>query len=155
MRKAFITLVAVLGLATVLTAALPVTSATAYEGNYSRWAKQECRFARNGLWSNSEIRDLIRCATIRVGNPYDTDAALAIAQRESGFNENAQNPSSSAGGLFQWLDSSWPGDRFPALTNKYGLPNDRFNPRSAALVSALVMKRWGCGAWIYSGEVLC
>jgi len=155
MRRAFITLVAVIGLATVFTAALLVTSAAAYEGTYSKWAKQECRFARNGDWSNSEVRDLIRCATIRVENNKDTGAALAIAKRESGFQEQAQNPSSSAGGLFQWLDSSWPWDRFPALARKYGLPNNRFNPRSAAFISAVVMKRFGCGAWSYSGSVLC
>lgn len=155
MRKAFITLVAVLGLATVFTAALPLAAANAYEGTYSKWAKEQCRFAKNGEWSNVEVRDLIRCATIRVDNMKDTDAALAIAERESGFQEQAQNPSSSAGGLFQWLDSSWPWYHFPALVHKFHLPDDRFNPRSAAFVSAMVMKRYGCGAWSYSGSVLC
>jgi hypothetical protein len=129
--------------------------AHAYEGKYSKWAKQECRFARNGVWNNSEVRDLIRCAAIRVDNSKDIDAALAIADRESGFNEHAENSSSSAGGLFQWLDSSWPGDRFPALSNNYKLPNSRFHPRAAAFVSLMVMKRYGCGAWAYSGSVLC
>ena len=130
-------------------------AAQAYENGYSNWAKQECRLSRNGDWSNSEVRDLIRCAAIRVDNVKDIDAAIAIAGRESGFQEHAENPYSSAAGLFQWLDSSWPGARFPALMNRYDYPNSRYHPRAAAFVSLTAMKRWGCGAWVYSGDVLC
>jgi len=130
-------------------------TASAYENTYSKWAKQECRLSRNGNWSNSEVRDLIRCAALRVENTKDTDAALAIAERESGFNEHAENSSSSAAGLFQWLDSSWPGARFPALMDRFQYPNTRYHPRAAAFVSLTAMKRWGCGAWVWSGDVLC
>jgi hypothetical protein len=130
-------------------------TASAYENSYSKWAKQECRFSRNGSWSDSEVRDLIRCAAIRVENTKDTDAALAIAERESRFDESAENSTSSAAGVFQWLESSWPGARFPALMNRFQYPNTRYSPRAAAFVSLTVMKRYGCGAWSYSGTVLC
>lgn len=130
------------------------TPAHAYELSWSNWARQECRMSRNGNWSNAEVRDLIRCAAQRV-NPADVDAALAIADRESGYQEHAENPYSSAAGLFQWLDSSWPGARFPALMNRYVYPDTRYNPRAAAFVSLEVMRRYGCGAWVYSGDVLC
>lgn len=48
------------------------------------------------------------------------------AQIESGGNPNAQNPNSSAGGLFQFIDST---------AQQYGL-TDRFNPEQAAMAAA-------------------
>jgi SLT domain-containing protein len=35
------------------------------------------------------------------------DALYAVIMRESGFNNNAQNPTSTAYGMFQFLDSTW------------------------------------------------
>ena len=51
----------------------------------------------------------------------DVDLAEAIAQCESKLNPTAKNPISGAGGIFQWLASSWKknceGDRFNAEDN--------------------------------------
>lgn len=142
-----------------------MTVAQAYEHkDYSKWAKQECRFARNGAWSASEVRDVIRCAGDKVDNRKDIGEALHISGRESGYRENANNDHSTAGGIFQWLASSWPGHQYPALNRHWDLSNhlpeydgsgDRFDPRTAAFVSLTHMKRHGCGAWIYQGQVLC
>jgi hypothetical protein len=140
------------------TPAKGVTASTSYEGHYGKWERRQCRLGRSNGWSNLEIRDLIRCAQRRIGNLYSPNqpgAALAIAKRESGFQEGASNPSSSAGGLFQWLSSSWPWSQFPVLARHYHLPNNRFDPRSAAFISSMYMKRYGCQPWVYSGTVLC
>ena len=52
----------------------------------------------------ADIRQIIANAANKYGvNP---DAMAAIAQIESGFNPSAQNPNSSAGGLFQQIDSN-------------------------------------------------
>lgn len=51
-------------------------------------------------------------ATARAGVPasWARSAALStIVQRESGFRPTAQNPSSTAYGLFQFLNSTWKG----------------------------------------------
>lgn len=132
-----------------------VTSqASAYENHHwSKWAKLNCRMGPYG--NDSHVRDLIRCAAIRVDDRKDIRAALAIAARESGFEPHAANPYSTAAGLFQWLSSSWPGSRFPALRRQFDYPNTRWHARAAAFVSLTVMKRYGCGAWRYSGTVLC
>ena len=67
----------------------------------------------------SEVIKLI----YRWANYYDVDfeLALLIAKSESQFNPLAKNPKSSAGGVYQWLTSSWltmcEGDKFNAEAN--------------------------------------
>lgn len=48
---------------------------------------------------------LIRDAAARYGTNADT--LVMSARNESNFNPNAQNPKSTAGGLFQFLDKTW------------------------------------------------
>ena len=68
----------------------------------------------------ADIRQIIAEAANRYGvNP---DAMTAIAKIESGFNPSAQNPNSSAGGLFQQIDSN---------ARAYGV-SDRFDPVQSA-----------------------
>lgn len=54
-------------------------------------------------------------------NSYGVDPAVAlgVAKAESSFNPNAKNKSSSAGGVFQLIDSTW---------EKYGGKGNRFDP---------------------------
>lgn len=64
---------------------------------------------------------------------------MAMAEKESSFNPNAQAPTSSAKGLFQFTDSTWEGTRkkYP----QYGIgPNDQFDPEKNALMGALLTK---------------
>lgn len=65
------------------------------------------------------VRDIIVATANQYGIPVDY--ALATAQRESGFNPRAKNPKSSAGGLFQFIDSTWEGygqgDKFDPYAN--------------------------------------
>ncbi|MBG6172661.1 hypothetical protein IWQ55_000312 [Labrenzia sp. EL_208] len=55
--------------------------------------------------SNPTIADLIAGVASRYGRNPDT--MNRIAQLESSMNPNAQNPNSSAGGLFQFIDGTW------------------------------------------------
>ena len=53
---------------------------------------------------------LVKRAMLGAGFSRDQWPALyQLVQHESGFNPNAQNPSSTAYGLFQFLDSTWAG----------------------------------------------
>lgn len=62
---------------------------------------------------------------------------LAIAKRESDFNPNARNPSSSAGGLFQFIDGTW-ADMVAKYGKVLGLPPEatRFDIKPAAMMAA-------------------
>lgn len=71
---------------------------------------------------------VITNAAARHGVP--PEALLKIAVIESGGNPNARNPRSSAGGLFQFIDST---------ARQYGLSN-KFDPAQAADAAARLMK---------------
>lgn len=138
--------------ALVAAAALAITSinvATAYEvKSYTRYEKKYCMFGP--FQSDARVRDLIRCAHKMVGETGDTSMSLMIANNESGYEPKAKNPSSSAGGLYQWLKSSWPakGGRYNTLYRVWRLEGKRFNARAAAFVSAKVMAGpGGFGPW--------
>lgn len=72
----------------------------------------------------SAIANLIAAAAQRYG--VDPQALTGIGKLESGLNPNAKNPRSSAGGLFQFIDST---------AARYGLSN-RFDPAAAADAAA-------------------
>lgn len=74
------------------------------------------------------IADIIAGAAQRYGQ--DPQTALGIARIESGLNPNAQNPKSSAGGLFQFIDGT---------ASQYGLAN-RFDPNQAADAGARLLR---------------
>lgn len=67
----------------------------------------------------------IKAIIIEAANRYglDPDTALRIAQIESSLNPSAQNPKSSAGGLFQFIDSTWA---------KYGNGKSKYDPYANA-----------------------
>lgn len=74
------------------------------------------------------IADIITGAAQRYG--VDPQALLRVAEIESGLNPGARNPKSSAGGLFQFIDST---------AGQYGLA-DRFDPAQAADAGARMMR---------------
>ena len=63
--------------------------------------------------------------------------------KESGWNPNAQNPTSSAYGIAQFLDSTWAGHRV-------GRPRTGYRQIDAGLI--YINNRYGspCGAWSHS-----
>lgn len=75
-----------------------------------------------------EIAEVIKTAAQRHG--VDPNAMMTIAQIESGFNPNAKNSNSSAGGLFQFIDST---------AQEYGLQNKN-DPAASADAAARLMR---------------
>jgi hypothetical protein len=76
----------------------------------------------------AEIRSMIGSAAQKHG--VDPVALERVAGLESSFNPNARNPSSSAGGLFQFLDGT---------ATQYGLRN-RYDPAEASDAAARLMR---------------
>lgn len=74
------------------------------------------------------VEDAIARASARYGVPLDS--MRAIAQIESGGNPAAQNPNSSAGGLYQFIDSTG---------KQYGL-QDKYNPYENADAAGRLMR---------------
>lgn len=74
------------------------------------------------------IADIIASAAAR--NGVDANTLRGIGQIESGLNPNAKNPRSSAGGLFQFIDST---------AGRYGLTN-KFDPAASADAGARLLR---------------
>lgn len=74
------------------------------------------------------VEQAIARASARYGVPLDS--MRAIAQIESGGNPNAQNPNSSAGGLYQFIDSTG---------KQYGL-QDKYDPDQNADAAGRLMR---------------
>ena len=88
------------------------------------------------------VLDVIRnaAASRGWGTGPEWDALSRLIQKESSFNPNAQNPTSTAYGLFQFLNSTWAGTGFkkssdPAIQTAAGLRYiaDRYGTPSRAL----------------------
>lgn len=75
------------------------------------------------------ITDIIRERAL--ANGADPDTLLRFAQVESGLDPNARAKSSSAGGLFQFVDGTW---------RDYGNGGDRFDPYTAADAGARLLR---------------
>lgn len=69
----------------------------------------------------------------------DPNYAKVIVGRESSFDPYAQNSKSSAGGLYQFIDSTW-NEMFAKYGEKYNLVNDKYDARSNAILGALFTK---------------
>lgn len=80
------------------------------------------------LLENNPLLGVINSAANRYN--VDPKALVRIAQLESNLDPRAQNPRSSAGGLFQFIDSS---------AKQYGL-SDRFDPNQSADAAARLMR---------------
>lgn len=92
-------------------------------------------------WDSLSVQEKIR--QLAANNNVDTSLALNIACAESMFHPKAQNPTSSAGGVFQWLDSSW------ALYSKkyYGYVEEKMNPDRNIELSIWVLRDSGSRDW--------
>ena len=89
--------------------------------------------------AGTDIEQIVRDAADSVGVP--ADMLIAIGRAESDLKPDAKNPSSSASGLYQFIDSTW-----DEMVNKHGsihnvMEGDRLDARSNALMGAELMKR--------------
>jgi len=73
----------------------------------------------------------------------DTSIALNIGCAESQFVPYAQNPTSSAGGVFQWLDSSWAYNSM----KYYGYIEDKMDEDRNIELTIWVMRDRGFSDW--------
>ena len=78
---------------------------------------------------NDGIVEMLRNKAAEYG--HDPDLFTSLASRESGFNPDAKNPGSSAGGLFQFLDSTW---------KQYGQGKNKFDPEANADAAARMLR---------------
>jgi hypothetical protein len=76
------------------------------------------------------------------GNTAQSSCLNQLWQRESGWNPNAQNPSSTAYGIPQFLNSTW-------ASTGIAKTSDPYRQIDAGLI--YVQKRYGtpCGAWSF------
>lgn len=114
------------------------------------WRLEECRFATlDGEYGFSvgEVRKTIICAADHWrGN---LELGLAIVGCESGFIATNQNPYSSAGGVWQAIDSTW--DSWLAnqsrLVESWDLRQAKHNGRSNAVMGWRVFAPANTGPW--------
>lgn len=69
-----------------------------------------CRFRYldgNPVFSKGEVASTIKCAVHRWHVAGGIEEALCIARRESGLNWYADNPTSSASGVYQFVEGTW------------------------------------------------
>lgn len=92
-------------------------------------------------WSSYSVQEKIR--RLAVENGVDPSLALNIACAESHFNPNARNPHSTAGGVFQWLNSSWAHNS----TKYYGYVEDKMNVDRNIELSIWVLRDRGSADW--------
>lgn len=117
--------------------------------DYQREARQINRYARavalNQMATCSrEPRCAVRLASFLAGAPYGLVDRIVTC--ESGYNPAAANPSSSAGGLMQYLESTWEG-----VAPIYGMAgHSRFEVWPAAWVGANHIARGGPSPWAAS-----
>lgn len=88
----------------------------------------------------------VRLASFLTGAPYGL--VDRVVRCESGYRPDAANPSSTAGGLGQWLASSW-----SSHAPQWGMAGrSRFEVWPAALVTAGVISQGGISNWNASRE---
>jgi len=119
----------------------------------ARWVRYQMADGHKGF-SYTEVRRSIVAAVERWGVPGGLSKALSVASCESGLNEFASNPYSSAAGVFQIVSgtwSSWYGSVVtsrPAWSRKWDVKPSVFNARSNVIVSIIHAHRYGWGAWV-------
>ncbi len=85
------------------------------------------------------VQEAISLAAFTYG--VDAGAMSRIAFCESRFDPSARNPSSTASGLFQFLTSTWAGNRYGAAGFSV------WSPLASALGAAYHISRYGDRAW--------
>lgn len=113
---------------------------------YRREARQLNRYARavaaqRMRQCGQDPHCAVRLASFLTHAPYGlVDRVVGC---ESGYRADSANPSSSAGGLFQFLESTW-----NSLAPGWGMGGrSRFEPWPAALVGAGTIAQGGISHW--------
>lgn len=95
------------------------------------------------------VEHVIREAAAEMG--ADPELMVRIARCESGLRPDAKNRSSSASGLYQFLDTTWARQEYRLVDRGYATepltPADVWNPIAAARVAANVVAEGGLSWW--------
>jgi len=78
----------------------------------------------------------------------DENLALSIAYAESGYNPNARNKSSSAGGVYQFLDSTW-----ATTMSRMGITGNKFDAETNIKAGIWLLSRDGTRHWQESAHL--
>jgi len=115
-------------------------------------ATPSCRFRYldgDVAFSTYEVQRTIECATRRWEVPGGVEIAKCIAKRESGFYWAADNPFSSASGVYQFLDSTWASQmntRTEFIADQE-IQRSVWNARSSVLIAVRMAHGEGWSAW--------
>jgi hypothetical protein len=111
-----------------------------------------CRYeswnGRRGF-SEFEVRLMVVCLVDQFPVAGGVPQAIFVIDRESSFACRAQNPYSSARGLFQVVEGTWTSwwSRIHPRLRGWGIMNNRGLCRANATVSIVAAHRWGWGPW--------
>lgn len=113
-----------------------VSNTASQISGFASWAWNGAR--SNFDYSTDQIVGMIKNAAQTVGVPESWLYSTAV--QESSLNPKAKAPTSSATGLFQFINSTW-----ASMVSKYGAKygigmGDRENPQASAIMGALFMK---------------
>lgn len=116
------------------------------------WREERCRYQTfDGKvgWSNDEVIRTIKCGVDFYKTPGGVDRALCYAKHESGYNEFAKNPYSSATGIYQIIDGTWNSiyNKYVSAREFWPVRYNRYNPRSNILMALRHVKSAGWGDW--------
>lgn len=127
-------LLAVLLLSAVFFSINPIA---AQAGDSWRWDK--CRFQYydgKANWSANEVKLTIKCGEQKF--PSSLTTAMAVADRESNFQQFADNPYSSASGVYQFISSTWQSLRFTHLkkfSDRWDVEASVWNARANIMIA--------------------
>ena len=101
--------------------------------------KNAFQIAKNFASSPEDVKKAIKEASKKSG--VSEDILVKIAKIESNFNPNARAKTSTAGGLFQFLDSTW-ATMMKGYASSYGLTGNesKFDPLASAYMGAQYVK---------------
>lgn len=141
----------ILGAAVTIAVALGMYAADPAGARPAGWRAEECRYAMSDGergFSVGDVKRTLRCAAERWEPAGGIERAFDVVSCESGFRARAQNPGSSAAGVWQVVSSTWDSwlERFDGLVERWDLSRKVLNGRTNAILGTRVA-RSGYGPW--------
>jgi hypothetical protein len=108
-----------------------------------------CRRSDGNGFSVKDVKQTIRCGVDHWRVSGGVHKAMSIARCESGFHPHANNSTSSAKGVYQFLDSTWSSVKrhYRALARRWSLSHRVFNGRANVVLAVKLAHGSGWGSW--------